>query len=79
MTQLATIIFAIPPSRVENETYFSIAGIFTSSQCANLSIGSLGNLLFINTNSDPRNPTPKTTPHIISSPIELLQDIFENA
>ena len=79
MTRLATIIFSIPPYQIENETYFSLARTFTSSHCANLSINILGNILFINRNSDLWHLTPKTPPEILFAPLELLQDIFEDA
>ena len=76
LKSLATIIFEIPLYQVENEIYFSLDGIFTSSHRANLSIDIIGNLLFINRNLDLWNPTPKKTLDIFSASIEPLKDIF---
>ena len=39
----------------------------------------LGNLLFINRKSDPWQPTPNTSPGILSAPLEPIQDIIEDA
>ena len=78
LKSLATIIFYIPPSQVENERDLFLDGIFTSYSHANLSIDIPGNLLFININSHHRKPTPKTSPDILSAPSDLIQDIAED-
>ena len=39
----------------------------------------LGGLLFININSDLQQTTPKTSPEIFSAPLEMLQDVIEDA
>ena len=74
-TRLATIIFDIPLSQVENERDFYLYGNLTSSRRAKLSIEILGNLLFININSDLWKPTRKTPPDKLSAPLEPIQDI----
>ena len=51
MTRFAYIIHFINPSQTENEIEFSLAGIYTASFHANLSVEMLSNLLFINRNS----------------------------
>ena len=79
LTRLATILFSIPPSQVENNRYFSLDGNCTSYCEANLSSDMLSNLLFFNRNSDLWNPTPNTSPDIFYAPLETLQDIIEYA
>ena len=73
------IIFATLPSKVKNERYFSLAGIFTSFRHNNFSIYMLGNLLLIHRNSDLQQKTPRTSPDIFSALIEPPQDIVEAA
>ena len=51
LTRFAYIIHSITPSQTENERYFSLAGIYTASLRANLSVEILSDLLFINRNS----------------------------
>ena len=51
LTRFAYIIHSITPSQTENERDFSLAGIYTASRCANLSVEMLSNLIFINRNS----------------------------
>ena len=79
LTRLANIIFSIPPSQVENERDFSFSVIFTGYCRANLSIYVLGQLFFIQINSDLRKLTPKTPPDIFYAHIEPLQYIIEDA
>ena len=51
LTRFAYIIHSITPSQTENERDFSLAGIYTTSRRANLSVEMLSDLLFINRNS----------------------------
>ena len=51
LTRFAYIIYSITPSQTENERDFSLAGIYTASRRANLSVEMLSDLLFINRNS----------------------------
>ena len=51
LTRFAYIIHSITPSQTENERDFSLAGIYTASCRANLSVEMLSDLLFINRNS----------------------------
>ena len=51
LTRFACIIYFITPSQTENEIYLSLAGIYTGSRRANISVEMLSNLLFINRNS----------------------------
>ena len=51
LTCFAYIVHSITTSKNENEIYFSLAGIYTASRRANLSVEILSDLLFINRNS----------------------------
>ena len=51
LTRFAYIIHSINPSQTENVRDFSLAGIYTASRCANLSVETLSDLIFINRNS----------------------------
>ena len=51
LTCSAYIIHSITPSKTENEIDFSLAGIYTASRRANLSVENISNLLLINRNS----------------------------
>ena len=51
LTRFACIIRSITPSQTGNEREFSLAGIYTASHRANLSVEMLSNFLFINRNS----------------------------
>jgi hAT family C-terminal dimerisation region len=52
LSRFARIIFSIPPSQIDNERDFSIAGVFARARRASLSVSTLSNLLFINKNTD---------------------------
>ena len=51
LTRFAYIIRSIIPLQTENGRDFSLAGIYTASRRANLSVEMLSDLLFINRNS----------------------------
>ena len=51
LTRFAYIINSITPSQTENKRYFSLAGIYTASRCANISVEILFGLIFINRKS----------------------------
>ena len=51
LTRFAYIIHSITPSQTENEIDLSLAGIYTASRRANISVEILSDLLFINRNS----------------------------
>ena len=51
LTRFAYIIHSITPLQTENERDFSLAGIYTSSRRANISVEMLSDLIFINRNS----------------------------
>ena len=51
LTRFAYIIHFFTPLQTENERDFSLAGIYTASLRANISVEMLSDLLFININS----------------------------
>ena len=51
LTRFAQIIHSITPLQTENERYFSLAGIYTVSRRANISVEILSDLILINRNS----------------------------
>ena len=51
MTRFEYIIYSVTPSQTENERDFSLAGIYTASRRANLSVKMLSGFIFINRNS----------------------------
>ena len=51
LTRFAYIIHSITPSQTENEKDLSLAGIYTSSRCANISVEIFSELILINRNS----------------------------
>ena len=51
LTRFVYIIHSINHSQTENDRYFLLAGIYTASRRANLSVEMLSDLLFINRNS----------------------------
>ena len=51
LTRFTYIINSIIPSKTENERDFSLAGIYTASHRANISVEILSDLIFINRNS----------------------------
>jgi hAT family C-terminal dimerisation region len=48
--RFAQIIFSIPPTQIQNERDFSLAGVFTRARRASMTNVMLSNLLFINQN-----------------------------
>lgn len=48
--QFAQIIFSIPPSQIENERNFSLAGVITRARRASFTVENLSMLVFINKN-----------------------------
>ena len=50
--RMALYIFSIPPTEIQNERDFSLAGVFGQARRASLSVQMLSDLLFINQNSD---------------------------
>ena len=51
LTRFSYIIHSITPLQTENERDFSLAGIYTASRRANLSVEIISDLLFMNINS----------------------------
>ena len=51
LKRFAYIIYSVTPSQTEKETDFSLAGIYTESLHANISVEMLSDLIFINRNS----------------------------
>ena len=51
LTHFTYIIHPITPLQTENEKDFSLAGIYTALQCANISVEMLSDLIFVNRNS----------------------------
>jgi hAT family C-terminal dimerisation region len=50
--RMATYVFSIPPTQIQNDHDFSLAGVFGQAQRASTSVEKLSNLLFINQNVD---------------------------
>lgn len=50
--RMALIIHCIPPSQIDNERDFSIAGVFARAKRASMSVEMLSSLVFINKNLD---------------------------
>jgi hAT family C-terminal dimerisation region len=50
MYRLAKIVFAIPPTQIQNERDFSLAGVFTRARRASMTNAMLADLMFINQN-----------------------------
>jgi hypothetical protein len=49
---MATYIFSIPPTQIQNERKFSLAGVIGRARRARFSIEMRSDLLFINQNMD---------------------------
>ena len=75
LTHFAYIIHSITPSQNENERDFSLAGIYTASRRANLSVKMLSDLLFINRNSAALGRT--TTIDIFGGSLDAVADIVD--
>ena len=50
--RFALLLFSIPPSQIENERDFSLAGIIGRSRRSSLTVKNLSTLVFINKNRD---------------------------
>ena len=75
LTLFAYIIHSITPSQTENERDFSLAGIYTASRRANLSVEMLSNLLFINRNSSALGRN--TTIDIFGGSLDAVADMVD--
>ena len=51
LARFSTMMFAIPPSKAENKRECSLAGVFTGSNHARMSVEILSKLIFIIRNS----------------------------
>ena len=50
--RIATYIFSVPPTQIQNERDFSLAGVFGQARRASLFVQMLSDLLFISQNTD---------------------------
>ena len=75
--QLAEIVFCIPPSQIENERDFSLAGVIRRSRRASFTAKNLGMLVYINKNKDVVEKLEKT--NIFEVNIDDIQDEIEQA
>ena len=75
LTLFAYIIHSIAPSKTENERDFSLAGIYTASRCANISVEMLSDLIFINRKSAVLGRN--TTIDIFGGSLDAVADIVD--
>ena len=75
LTRFAYIIHSISPLQTKNKRDFSLAGIYTASRRANLSVGTLSGLIFINRNS---TALGRNTPiDVFGGSIDAVADIVD--
>ena len=75
LTRFAYIIYSITPLQTENERDFSLAGIYTASRRANLSVEMLSDLIFINRNSAALGRN--TTIDVFGGSLDAVADIVD--
>ena len=76
LTLFAYIIHSITPLQSENERDFSLAGIYTASRRANISVEMLSNLIFININS--ADLGRNTTIDVFGGSVDAVADIVDD-
>ena len=76
LTRFAYIIHSINPSQSENERDFSLAGIYTASGRANISVEMLSGLIFINRNS--ADLGRNTTIDVFGGSLDAVADIVDD-
>ncbi len=72
MSSFAAILYSIPPSQIENERDFSLAGVYGCARRSSMSIQMLSSLLFLNKNTSlfSTNPFEEST--------EVLEEYMED-
>ena len=81
LTSFAYIIHSISSSKTENEINLSLAGIYTSSLCTNISVEMLSDLLFININSAAlvRNKTIDVYRVLLDAVSDIVDEMESNS
>ena len=75
LARFSTMIFAIPPSPTKNERGFYLAGVFTVSNHARISVYMLSKIIFINRNSI--GIQHKQTNDVFQVPVEDLNKVTD--
>ena len=76
--QFATLIFGIPPSQIENERDFSLAGVIARARRASLTVENLSMLVFIKKNQSVSESVKKLEKNnIFDVDLNYLEQEFE--
>lgn len=79
--QFAQAIYSIPPSQIENERDFSLAGVYNRPSRASMTVQMMSNLLFINKNhrmvKNAINIFEETSDEVLEQ-LKEMEEIVEN-
>ena len=75
LTRFTYIIHSVTPSKTKNQRYFSLAGTYTASLCAKISVEMIYGFIFININITALGRNNLTGFFIVS--LDAVADIFD--